>query len=163
MTEQTTPTADSGMAAPRSLYLEDIAVGDRFVSGEHALDADQIKAFAAQYDPQPFHLDEAAAEGSLFGGLAASGWHTAALTMKLFVSAVPVAEGLIGAGVEVTWPKPTRADDILHTESTVTEITPSRSRPGRAMVTIETLTLNQSGETRQRLVSRVVMFARAQG
>ncbi|MCT4372737.1 MaoC family dehydratase [Yangia mangrovi] len=151
------------MAAPRSLYLEDIAVGDRFVSGEHALDADQIKAFAAQYDPQPFHLDEAAAEGSLFGGLAASGWHTAALTMKLFVSAVPVAEGLIGAGVEVTWPKPTRADDILHTESTVTEITPSRSRPGRAMVTIETLTLNQSGETRQRLVSRVVMFARAQG
>ena len=160
---QTTPTSASGVAAPRNLHLEDIAVGDRFVSGEHALDAEQIKAFAAQYDPQPFHLDETAAERSLFGGLAASGWHTAALTMKLFVASVPVAEGLVGAGVEVSWPKPTRADDILHTQSTVTEIKPSRSRPGRAMVTFETLTLNQNGETRQRLVSRVVMFARGQG
>ncbi|MBE9640001.1 MaoC family dehydratase [Salipiger mangrovisoli] len=144
----------------RTLYLEDIAVGDRFVSGEHALDAEQIKSFASQFDPQPFHLDEAAGQDSLFGGLAASGWHTAAITMKLFVAAMPIAKGLIGAGVELTWPKPTRAEDVLHVESTVTEITPSRSRPGRAMVTVETLTLNQHGEPRQRLVSRMVMFAR---
>ncbi|ANT63490.1 dehydratase (plasmid) [Salipiger sp. CCB-MM3] len=145
---------------PRDLYLEDIAVGDRFVSGTHALDAAQIKAFAADYDPQPFHLDEEAAKDSLFEGLAASGWHTAAITMKLFVSSMPFAKGLIGAGVEVTWPKPTRADDVLHVESTITEIKPSRSRPGRAMVSVETLTLNQHGETRQRLLSRMVMFGR---
>lgn len=147
----------------RDRYLEDVAVGDHFVSGEHALDAEQIKTFAAQYDPQPFHLDEAAAAQSLFGGLAASGWHTAAITMKLFVSSMPFAEGLIGAGVEVTWPKPTRADDVLHVESTVQDIKHSRSRPGRGIVTVETLTLNQDGEIRQRLVSRMVMFSRPKG
>ncbi|SDH75971.1 MaoC family dehydratase [Alloyangia pacifica] len=147
----------------RDLYLEDVTVGDRFVSGEHALDAEQIKTFAAQYDPQPFHLDEAAGAQSLFGGLAASGWHTAAITMKLFVASMPFAEGLIGAGVEVTWPKPTRADDVLHVESTVQEIKHSRSRPGRGIVTVETLTLNQDGEIRQRLVSRMVMFSRPEG
>ncbi len=159
----TAPTDQTGTAAPRTLYLEDVAVGNCFVSGTHAMDAAQIKEFARQFDPQPFHLDEAAAADSLFGGLAASGWHTAAITMKLFVSSLPMADGLVGAGVEVTWPKPTRADDILHVESTITEIKPSRSRPGRAMVTVETLTLNQEGEPRQRLVSRVVMFSRTQG
>ncbi|WP_353476472.1 MaoC family dehydratase (plasmid) [Salipiger sp. H15] len=156
-------TDTSTRPAARDLYLEDIAVGDRFVSGEHALDAAQIKAFAGDFDPQPFHLDEEAAKDSLFGGLAASGWHTAALTMKLFVSSVPLAKGMIGAGVEVTWPQPTRADDILHVESTITGIKPSRSRPGRAMVTVETLTLNQRGEPRQKLVSRIVMFSRDAG
>lgn len=97
---------------PAPAYLDDLAVGDQFRSGEHAMDEDQIKAFAAQFDPQPFHLDDAAARATLFGGLAASGWHTAAVTMRLQVtSGLPIAGGIIGAGGELSWPRPTRATD----------------------------------------------------
>ena len=96
----------------------------------------QIKAFARQFDPQPFHLDEHAAKETFFGGLAASGWHVAALTMKLLVEGgAPFAGGLIGAGSEIAWPKPTRPGDVLQVTSEVLEITPSRSRPDRGMVT----------------------------
>ena len=111
------------------LYLDDLHVGQRFNSGSHAVDEAQIKAFASQFDPQPFHLDDAAAKGTLFAGLAASGWHTAAITMRLLVDGgAPIAGGIIGAGGEVSWPKPTRPGDILHVESEVMEVTPSRSR-----------------------------------
>jgi acyl dehydratase len=96
-----------------ALYLEDLSVGQRFESRPHCLDAEQIKKFAAEFDPQPFHLDETAAAGSLFGGLAASGWHTAALTMRLLVESVPLADGLVGAELELAWPKPTRPGDTL--------------------------------------------------
>src|SRR5215813_10724432 len=90
------------------LYLEDLKVGQRFRSMSHALDEAQIKAFAAQFDPQPFHLDHEAAKGTLFAGLAASGWHTAAITMRLLVeSGLPLAGGIVGAGGEINWPKPT--------------------------------------------------------
>ena len=95
------------------LYLDDLAVGQRFASGPQALDAGQIKAFAEAFDPQPFHLDEAAAASSLFGGLAASGWHTAAISMRLLVGSVPLAGGVIGAGGEIAWPRPTRPGDVL--------------------------------------------------
>jgi len=90
------------------LYLDDLHVGQRFVSDPHRLDAEQIKAFAAEFDPQPFHLDEEAAKKSLFGGLAASGWHTAALSMRMLVESVPLADGLIGAELQLAWPRPTR-------------------------------------------------------
>ena len=92
------------------LYLEDFSVGRRFTSSAHTLDAEQIKAFARQFDPQPFHTDDAAAQQSFFQGLAASGWHTAAITMSLLVkSGMPIAGGLIGAGAEIAWPRPTRS------------------------------------------------------
>src|SRR3954463_5345567 len=93
-------------AAGERLYLDDLHVGQHFVSGTHAVDAAQIKAYARQFDPQPFHLDEETAKGALFGTLGASGWHTAALTMRLLVESVPLANGVIGAGGEVTWPRP---------------------------------------------------------
>lgn len=142
----------------KALYLEDLAVGDRFTSAEHALDAQQIKAFAGEFDPQPFHLDDEAAQRTLFGGLAASGWHTAALTMRLLVtSGLPLAGGIIGAGGELSWPRPTRPGDRLHVVSEVTEITPSRSRPDRGMVTMRSETRNQRGEVVQVLVSRLVV------
>ena len=109
--------------------------------------ADQIKAFAARFDPQPFHLDEEAAEGSFFQGLAASGWHTAAITMSLLVkSGMPIAGGLIGAGGEIAWPRPTRPGDVLQVESEVLAVTPSRSRPERGMITVSSETKNQNGE-----------------
>jgi acyl dehydratase len=156
------------MAAPsdstgvkRSLYLEDLSVGDRFESGEHALDAEQIKAFALQFDPQPFHTDEEAAKSTFFGGLAASGWHTAALTMKLLVeSGIPLADGVIGSGGELQWPKPTRPGDVLHVVSEVLDITPSRSKPGRAMVTMRCRTLNQRGEVLQYFTPKLVVHAK---
>lgn len=102
------------------LYLDDLHVGQRFTSGVHALDTAQIKAFAGQFDPQPFHLDDEAARSTLFAGLVASGWHTAAITMRLLVQGgVPIARGLIGVGAEVSWPRPTRPGDVLRVESEV--------------------------------------------
>lgn len=147
--------------AKRALYLEDLSVGDRFRSGEHTLDAAQIKAFALQFDPQPFHTDEEAAKNTFFGGLAASGWHTAALTMKLLVeSGIPLADGIIGSGGELQWPKPTRPGDVLHVEGEVVEIVPSRSKPGRAMVAMRCRTLNQNGDVLQNFAPKLVVHAR---
>jgi len=132
------------------LYLDDLQVGQRFSSRSHAMDEAQIKAFAAQFDPQPFHLDDDAAKATLFGGLAASGWHTAAVTMRLLVDGgVPITGGLIGAGGEIAWPKPTRPGDILRVESEVLEVVPSRSRPDRGKVIFRNETRNQHGDVVQ--------------
>ncbi|WP_313696613.1 MaoC family dehydratase [Achromobacter sp.] len=146
---------------PPLIYLEDLSVGDVFVSKTHALDAAQIIAFASQFDPQPFHLDPDAARDTLFQGLAASGWHTAALTMKLLVESFPVARGVIGAGAEVVWPQPTRPDDVVKVTSTVLSITPSRSKPDRAIVVVESVTSNERDEALQKLTSKVVVFRRS--
>jgi len=155
------PETDAETAAKtdiRPLYLEDLAVGQRFVSGSRTIDAAAITGFAASFDPQPFHLDDAAARGTLFGGLAASGWHTAALTMRLQVEGgLPLAGGIVGAGGEITWPRPTRPGDTLHVESEVLEITPSRSRPDRGMVTVRSETRNQHGDVVQILVAKLVV------
>src|SRR5579872_4324859 len=132
------------------LYLEDIAVGQRFVTGTILLEAQAIKDFARAFDPQPFHTDEEAAKDSFFAGLAASGWHTAALTMKLLVESGPaVAGGLIGAAGELSWPRPTRPGDILQVESEVLAVVPSRSKPDRGLVTLKSETRNQKGEAVQ--------------
>lgn len=149
-------------SAEKLVYLEDIAVGDRFRSDSLTLDEAQIKAFAQQYDPQPFHLNKEAAKRSVFGALAASGWHTAALTMRLLVnSGLPIANGLIGAGAELTWPRPTRPGDTLHVDSEVLDIKPSRSKPDRGIVTVRSDTLNQRGEVVQHMISKVLVFRRA--
>jgi acyl dehydratase len=140
------------------LYLDDLQVGQRFLSRLHALDEAQIKAFAAQFDPQPFHLDDAAAKGSLFAGLAASGWHTAAVTMRLLVEGgAPIAGGVIGGGGEISWPQPTRPGDVLRVESEILEVRPSRSRPDRGMVTMRSETRNQRGEVVQILTAKLVV------
>ena len=150
------------MADFARLFLDDLHVGQRFVSPSHALTADEIKAFAEQYDPQPFHLDEEAAKDTFFAGLAASGWHVAAITMKLLVAGgAPIAGGVIGAGGEIAWPRPTRPGDVLHVESEVVEITPSRSRPNRGMVTMRNETRNQRGETAQLFTAKLVVHRRA--
>jgi acyl dehydratase len=112
------------------LYLDDFHVGQRFTSATHVIDAAQIKAFARQFDPQPFHLDEEAAKGTLFGGLVASGWHTAAVTMRLQVeSGLPIAGGIIGIGGEMSWPRPTRPGDVLRSRFSMR----SFSSPGAAI------------------------------
>ena len=143
------------------LHLEDFHVSQRFTSGTHALDSAQIKAFAARFDPQPFHLSETDADKSFFQGLAASGWHTASITMSLLVkSGMPIAGGLIGAGGEITWPRPTRPGDVLQAESEVLAVTPSRSKPERGMITVRTETKNQKGEVVQILTSKMLVWRR---
>jgi acyl dehydratase len=143
------------------LYLDDFQVGQKFASASHAVDKAQIKAFARQFDPQPFHLDEQAAGNSLFGGLAASGWHTASITMRLLVtSGIPVAGGLIGADCEISWPIPTRPGDVLSVESEVLKVLASRSRPDRGIVTIRSKTHNQAGEIVQVMTAKLVVFRR---
>ena len=144
------------------LYLEDLRVGQRFTSRSVTLDAEMIKAFAREYDPKPFHTDEEAAKKSIFGGLAASGWHTAALTMRLNVEALPIAGGLVGGGGEISWPRPTRPGDVLTVEAEIVEIVPSRSRPDRGRVTVRFETRNQHGEAVQVATMQLVVPRRPQ-
>ncbi|HEX4144675.1 MAG TPA: MaoC family dehydratase [Pirellulales bacterium] len=140
------------------LYLDDLKVGQRFVSGTHQIDDEQIKAFARQFDPQPFHLDTEAAKQSLFKGLVASGWHTAAITMKLMVEGgLPIAGGLVGAGGQCAWPNPTRPGAMLHVESEILETRPSRSRPNRGIATVRSETRNDLNEIVQVLVAKLVV------
>jgi acyl dehydratase len=129
------------------LYLEDVKVGQTFTSGTYVMDAGRIKDFAAEFDPQPFHLDEAAAQESVFQGLAASGWHTAAVAMRLLTTSdLRFANGILGLGGEIAWPRPTRPGDTLRVDSEIIEITPSQSKPDRGIVTMRSTMLNQNGE-----------------
>ena len=139
------------------LYLDDLHVGQRFTSGTHLIDEEQIKAFARQFDPQPFHLDVEAAKETFFEGLAASGWHTAAISMRLIVESVPIKGGIVGAGGELAWPKPTRPGATLHVESEILELRPSHSHPDRGMATIRSETVNQLGEIVQVLIAKLVV------
>ncbi|WP_374383830.1 MaoC family dehydratase [Dongia sp.] len=141
-----------------TLYLEDLQPGRVFVSPTHTLDVEQIKTFARQFDPQPFHTDETAAKDTFFGGLAASGWHTAAITMKLLTATEPgIAGGLIGAGGEISWPQPTRPGDVLQVTSEILEVKPSRSKPDRGSVIMRSETRNQRSEVLQILTSRLIV------
>ena len=141
-----------------ALYLEDLRVGQRFLSGTHQVDEEQIRAFAEQFDPQPFHLDAEAGKATLFEGLVASGWHTAAVTMRLLVGGgLPIADGIVGAGGEIAWPNPVRPGAVLHVESEILELRPSRSQPGRGVATVRSETRDQFGEVVQVLVARLVV------
>jgi acyl dehydratase len=145
----------------QGLYLEDLYVGQRFTSGTYRMDEERIKAFAAEFDPQPFHLDQAAAQANVFGGLSASGWHTAAVAMRLMVTGgLPLGNGIIGLGGELAWPKPTRPGDTLRVESEVLEILPSRSKPNQAVVKVKSTTLNQDGEPVHMFAAKLLVFKR---
>ena len=143
------------------LHLEDLRAGQRFESGTYAMEAPRIKAFAAEFDPQPFHMDESAAQVSIFKGLAASGWHTAAVAMRLLVTGgLPFANGIVGLGGEIAWPRPTRPGDILHVESEIVEITPSRSKPHQGIVTVRGTMFNQNGEAVYLLTAKLLVLRR---
>jgi acyl dehydratase len=129
-------------------YLEDFAVGQVYRSNRLHVDKEQILAFASQFDPQPYHLDEEAARKSVFKGLAASGWHTAAMTMRLLVeSEFRPADGILGVGFEeLSWPRPVRPGDELRLESEVLEVRLSKLRSNRGLIRLRTTTLNQNDE-----------------
>jgi acyl dehydratase len=140
------------------LFFEDLQVGQTNISGTRSIDSAEIKTFAGQFDPQPFHLDEEAAQHSLFKGLVASGWHTAALTMSLMVKTdTPIAGGSIGLGAEISWPQPLRPGDTIHVESEVVELKLSHSHPDRGIVTIRSKTVNQNNEVVQILTSKLIV------
>jgi acyl dehydratase len=145
------------------LFLEDLQVGQRFSSGEYRMTEERMKAFAAEFDPQPFHLDEAAGAASMFKGLSGSGWHTAAISMRLLVAGgLQLANGVIGLGGEIAWPRPTRAGDILRVESEILEIRPSRSKPNQGIVSVRSTTRNQHGEEVQIFTAKFLVFRRRQ-
>lgn len=143
------------------LYLDDLHVGDTFESREIQISEEQIIEFASLYDPQPFHIDPDAARATFFGELPASGWHTMGITMRLIVESVPIAGGIIGAGAEVTWPRPTRPGDVLRVRSQVTAVTPSKSREDRGMVILRSLTFGGDGEVRQDFTARLMVFKKS--
>src|SRR5689334_25387048 len=144
-----------------ALYLQDLPVGLRLSHGTYTVDAELIKAYARQFDPQPFHLDEQLAEKSFFSGLAASGWHTASITMRLITGMEPsIAGGVIGAGAQLDWPTATRPGDVLRIECEVLEARPLRSKPDRGMILMHVKTLNQRDEVRQDLKAKLVVFQR---
>ena len=146
------------------LYFEDIAAGQTYRSPSLRIDAAAITEFAAEFDPQPFHLDEAAARESLFEGLAASGWHTAALTMKLcLMSDFRPVSGILGVGGELLWLKAVRPGDELRVEIEVVETRSSRSRPGQGLVKLRITTLNQEGDTVQTFTPTLFVDRRPNG
>ncbi|MFO1107329.1 MAG: MaoC family dehydratase N-terminal domain-containing protein [Amaricoccus sp.] len=146
--------------APDRLWLEDLREGQSFRGGPTPVTGPAIQDFAAAFDPQPFHLETEAAAGTFFGGLAASGWHVAALTMRMMVETLPFGGGLIGAGGTIAWPRPTRPGDRLRILCTIEQVTPSRSRPDRGMIRLRTETLNQDDAPVQILTADLVVFRR---
>jgi acyl dehydratase len=142
------------------LYLEDLKPGQIFRGAERfVIDTDAIKAYARQFDPQVFHLDEAAAAKTLFGGLAASGWHTASITMKLMATDGPaLAAGIVGGGLdELRWPRPVRPGDTLRIECEILDVIPSKSKPEQGRIKMRTTTLNQKDEPVQMIVANLIV------
>jgi acyl dehydratase len=144
------------------LYLEDLHVGDRFGSDTIEVTEESIIAFAREFDPQAFHLDHAAAQQSIFKGLSASGWHTGAISMKLFVTGeLRLAGGSVGLGVdELRWPQAVRPGDVLRLETEILDVRTSKSKPDRGIIRIRNVTTNQRGEVVQTFMAFVMVRRR---
>lgn len=154
------PPREAADAVPaRHCYLEDLAVGQQYAGGTASIDLAAIKAFAAAFDPQPFHLDESAAEASVFGRLVASGWHTMALTMRLLVEGeLRSLWGLVGLGAdELRWPRPVLPGDVLSVVWEVLEVRPSSSKPDRGTARLRVTTRNQRGEVVLTLITTILL------
>lgn len=144
------------------LYLEDLRIGDCFVSRDYEITVEEIKQFASQYDPQPFHLDEdAATQHPIFQGLAASGWQTSAIVMRLWTECFPIAGGLLGSESNLRWPRPTRAGDKIHVEVEITAIIPSKTKHDRGIVSYITQALNQHGDVLLISTTKIVVFRKS--
>jgi acyl dehydratase len=149
--------------AVKKAFLEDLAPGQVFTSEVRAVvDADSIKRFAGEFDPQPFHLDEASARPTFFKKLVASGWHTTAVTMQLLVKTLPLSHGIIGSGVdELRWPRPVKPGDTLRVQCEVIDVTPSKLEPSRGTVRMRMTTLNQHDQPVQTMVANLLAFRRS--
>ena len=144
-------------------FFEDLKVGDRFKSETYRVSEEQIISFAREFDPQPFHLDKAVADKTMFEGFIASGWHTAAITMRLFVQTLNFAEGAIGLGVdELRWPNAVRPGDVLTVETEILDLRPSRSKPGYGIIRLRNVTTNQGGEIVQTMLASAMVPRRVE-
>jgi len=142
-------------------YFEDVKAGDRFKSATYGVSEEQIISFAREFDPQPFHLDRAVAERTIFGELFASGWHTAAISMRLFVRALNFAEGAIGLGVdEMRWPNAVKPNDVLQVETEILDLRESRSKPSHGIIRIRNVTTNQRGDVVQTMMASALVLRR---
>lgn len=144
-----------------ALYLDDLNIGDTFISEKYKLSKEEIIQFAKAFDPQVFHINEELAKETFFNDLVASGWHTAAITMRLIVTSVPLAHGIIGLGGEIDWFQPIRPNDILYVKSKLIEIKPSKSKPNQAIVIVECDTLNERDEVCQKLIAKLLCFRKS--
>ena len=143
-------------------YFEDLKIGDRFKSQTYTVSEDQIIAFAREFDPQPFHIDRDVAATTMFGGIFASGWHTAAITMRLFVQTLNFAEGAIGLGVdELRWPNAVKPGDVLQVETEILDVRESRSKPTQGIIRIRNVTTNQRGEIVQTMFASALVRRRS--
>ena len=143
-------------------YFEDLKAGDRFKSETYTVSEEQLISFAREFDPQPFHLDAAVADQTMFTGLIASGWHTAAITMRLFVQTLNFAEDAIGLGVdELRWPNAVRPGDRLQVETEIIDLRVSRSKPGHGVVRLRNVTTNQRGEIVQTMMASALVSRRS--
>ncbi|MGE8593958.1 MAG: MaoC family dehydratase [Acinetobacter faecalis] len=144
-------------------YLDDLNIGDKFRSRNYEVTLEEIIEFATKYDPQVFHLDEEKAKDHpIFQGIAASGWHTSSIVMRLWTECFPIADGLIGLEGSMRWPKPTRPGDILHVEVELTDIIPSKSKPDRGIVVYSTQALNQHGDVLLNSSTKILVFRKPQ-
>src|ERR687892_1045724 len=142
----------------KEYYYDDVKVGDRFKSEPLDVTEKQLIEFAHKFDPQMFHLNRKDAERTIFKGLIASGWHTAAMSMRLFVQTLNFAEGAIGLGVdELRWPSAVRPGDVLTVETEIVELRPSRSRPGHGIIRFRNETTNQRGEVVQTMLASALV------
>src|SRR5437764_13776051 len=143
-------------------YFDDLTQGDRFKSATYIVTEEEIINFAREFDPQPFHLDSTVARQTMFKGLIASGWHTAAITMRLFVQTLNFAEGAIGLGVdELRWPNAVRPGDALQVETEIVDLRVSRSKPSHGIVLLRNVTVIQSGEIVQTMSDSAVVLLRS--
>ena len=143
-------------------YFDDLTQGDRFKSATYEVTEEQIISFAREFDPQPFHLDSVVADQTMFKGLIASGWHTAAITMRLFVQTLNFAEGAIGLGVdELRWPNAVRPGDALQVETEIVDLRVSRSKPSHGIVRLRNVTVNQRGEIVQTMSASALVLRRS--
>ena len=142
-------------------FFEDLKKGDRFKSETYQVTEEQIIDFAREFDPQPFHLDRAIAKQTMFGDFIASGWHTAAISMRLLVRALNFAEGAIGLGVdEMRWPTAVKPNDVLEVETEIVDLRESRSKPSHGIIRIRNVTTNQRGEVVQTMSAAALVLRR---
>ncbi len=146
------------MSNVEKIKAEDFVVGQTFISENYQVPLEEIIEFASKYDPQPFHVDEEKAKDSFFKELVASGWHTASVTMKLWIDSIPFEKGAIGLGVNLAWNKPVRPGDVLHVESTIKEINPSKSRPDRIYMVIESKAIDQDRLVCETMTANLMTF-----
>jgi acyl dehydratase len=143
-------------------YFEDLKVGDRFNSKSYVVSEEAIVTFAREFDPQSFHIDPTAAPQTMFDGLIASGWHTAAITMRLFVQTLDFAEGALGLGVdELRWPNAVKPGDSLQVETEILDLRASKSKPNHGILRLRNVTTNRRDEVVQTMIASALVRKRS--